>query len=384
MKILFTGGGTGGHIMPIIAVIRELKKLHQKEFFFGYPENEKKLEIFFIGPKDDFSLIIFSQEGIKVKTVLAGKIRRYWGIKPFFENVIDLFKLPIGIIQGFFYVFFMAPDLIFSKGGYGSIPAVIAGWILRIPVLLHESDVIPGMTNLLLSKFALRIFTSFPKTKKIPTSKIILVGNPIREGLLSEEKTEVKSFFRIESEKPVILVLGGSQGSQRINNKILEILPELLKNFELIFQCGTENLRQVKGESNAVIKDELKKFFHLFSFLKEDEIKKAYAACDMILSRAGSTTIFEIAAAGKPSILIPLPESAQNHQVENAYSYSKTEAAIVLEESNITAHFLLGKMKYLLENPEEMKIMSENAIKFSKPQAAKEIAKYILASCLRK
>jgi len=370
--------------MPIIAVIRELKKLHQKEFFFGYPENEKKLEIFFIGPKDDFSLIIFSQEGIKVKTVLAGKIRRYWGIKPFFENVIDLFKLPIGIIQGFFYVFFMAPDLIFSKGGYGSIPAVIAGWILRIPVLLHESDVIPGMTNLLLSKFALRIFTSFPKTKKIPTSKIILVGNPIREGLLSEEKTEVKSFFRIESEKPVILVLGGSQGSQRINNKILEILPELLKNFELIFQCGTENLRQVKGESNAVIKDELKKFFHLFSFLKEDEIKKAYAACDMILSRAGSTTIFEIAAAGKPSILIPLPESAQNHQVENAYSYSKTEAAIVLEESNITAHFLLGKMKYLLENPEEMKIMSENAIKFSKPQAAKEIAKYILASCLRK
>ncbi|PIP22884.1 MAG: hypothetical protein COZ91_03230 [Candidatus Nealsonbacteria bacterium CG_4_8_14_3_um_filter_39_7] len=384
MKILFTGGGTGGHILPIIAVLRELKKLHQKNARIGRTPKEKNLDIFYIGPKDNFGDLLFAQEGIKVKNVLAGKIRRYWGIKSFFENIADFFKTPIGIIQSFFYIFFTAPDLIFSKGGYGSIPAVIAGWILRIPIFLHESDAVPGLSNKILAKFASRIFTSFPKTKNFPLSKTILVGDPIRNELLEGDRGEAKEFFKIESEKQVVMIMGGSQGSQRINDKVLEILPEMLKNFEIILQCGEENFQQVRAEANAIINEESKKYFHIFPFLKEADLKKAFAICDIIVSRAGSASIFEISALGKPSILIPLPESAQNHQVENAYSYARTGAAIVLEESNITPYFLLGKIKNLLDDPEEIRIMSDGAKSFSKPQATKEIAKYLLDSSLGK
>jgi len=180
------------------------------------------------------------------------------------------------------------------------------------------------------------------------------------------------------------MIMGGSQGSQRINDKVLEILPEMLKNFEIILQCGEENFQQVRAEANAIINEESKKYFHIFPFLKEADLKKAFAICDIIVSRAGSASIFEISALGKPSILIPLPESAQNHQVENAYSYARTGAAIVLEESNITPYFLLGKIKNLLDDPEEIRIMSDGAKSFSKPQATKEIAKYLLDSSLGK
>jgi len=373
MKILFTGGGTAGHILPIIAIVREIRKFYQN------PD----LQIFYIGPRDEFSSTLLSQEGIQVKHVFSGKIRRYFTIKAFFQNLFDvLFKIPAGILQAFFYIFFLAPDLIFSKGGFGSIPAVISGWCLRVPIFLHESDVSPGLANRFLSKFALEIFVSFPKTEHFSPKKLILVGNPIRREILEGSKEEAKKLFKLSQRKPVIFILGGSQGAQRINDKILEILSEFLKNFEIIHQTGDKNFKEVDKESKAMLPKELAPFYHLFPFLKEDELKQAYAACDLVVSRAGSGSIFEIAAVGKPSILIPLQESAQNHQIKNAYAYGETKAAIVLEESNFTPHFFLGKLKYLFsQQSEELKKMAKAAREFSKPLAAKIIASYLI-DCL--
>jgi len=369
MKILFTGGGTGGHIFPIVAISREIRKICPKE----------KIEFFYIGPRDDFGEILLSQEGIKVKTILAGKIRRYFDFKSFFENLIDIFiKIPLGILQAFFYLFFLAPDLIFSKGGFGSIPAVLSGKLLGVPIFLHESDAIPGMANRFLARFSLEIFVSFPKTLYFPEEKMILVGNPIRREILEGSKEEAKEYFKLVGGKPLVLILGGSQGAQRINDKILEILPEILKNFELIHQGGEKNFSQVKEEAKVMIVKNFEKYYHLFPFLKEEELKMAYAACDLIVSRAGAGTIFEIAALGKPAILIPLPEAAQDHQLKNAYTFAETGATKVLEEKNFTPHFFWERLRYLFSHPEELEKMIRAAKEFSKPNAARIIAGYIV------
>ncbi|UZE92951.1 MAG: UDP-N-acetylglucosamine--N-acetylmuramyl-(pentapeptide) pyrophosphoryl-undecaprenol N-acetylglucosamine transferase [Candidatus Nealsonbacteria bacterium] len=370
MKILFTGGGTGGHVFPIIAVVREIRKFSPK----------KKLDFHYIGPKDEFSKLLLSQEDIKVKQVLAGKMRRYFDFKAFFQNLIDIFfKIPVGILQSFFYIFFLAPDLIFSKGGFGSIPSIIAGWILRVPIFLHEADAIPGLANRFLAGLSVELFISFPKTPYFSERRMLLVGNPIRRELLEGSKKEGKEFFKLSGEKPLILVLGGSQGAQRINDKILEILPVFLKEFELIHQCGEKNFKQVKAEAKVMMNKDLEKYYHLFPFLKEEELKKAYAVCDLVVSRAGSGSIFEIAALGKPSILVPLPESAQGHQLKNAYTYAANGAAMVLEEENFTPRFFLEKLKHLFSQPEELKKMKKAAKEFSKPLAAKTIAGYLLS-----
>ncbi len=369
MKILFTGGGTGGHVVPIIAITREIRRINQKT----------DLQFFYLGPKDEFGSILLSQEGIKVREVFAGKIRRHSGWKSFLQNFADVcLKIPIGVLQSFFYIFFLSPDMIFCKGGFGSIPGVIAAKLLLVPVFLHESDIIPGVANQFISRFALEIFVSFPGTEYFPLKKMILVGNPIRREVLEGSKTEGESFFKLSSAKPVVLILGGSQGAQRINDKILEILPNLLENFEVIHQCGEKNFEQVKAESKVMMNESLEKFYHLFPFLKEPELRHAYAAADIICSRAGSGSIFEIAAVGKPSILIPLPESAQNHQVKNAYAYQETGACQVLEEANFTPHFFLEKLKSLFSQPETLIEMTKATKDFSKPEAARTIANYLV------
>lgn len=369
MKILFTGGGTGGHIFPIIAIVRELKKISPG----------KKNIFFYLGPKDDFSKALLSKEGIKVRIILSGKLRRYWSLKSLFQNIFDLFfKIPIGILESFFYIFFLAPDLIFSKGGYGSLPVVLAGKMLGVPIFLHESDTVPGMVNKFLARLALEIFVSFPDTPYFPKKKMILVGNPIRRELLEGNKKEAQAFFGLSGEKPVVLILGGSQGAQRINDRILEILPEILKDFELIHQTGQKNFQQVKAEAQVVINQKLAKFYHPFPFLGEEELKNAYAAADLIVARAGSGVIFEIAALGKPSILIPLPESAQEHQIKNAYTFAKNGATIVLEEENFTSHFFLERLRYLFSDQKELERMSLAAKEFSRPKAGQIIAEYII------
>ncbi len=374
MKILFTGGGTGGHVLPIIGITREILRIYPQE----------KIQFFYIGPKDEFGEIFLSHEGIKVKRVLSGKIRRYRDWKSISQNLVDcLFKIPVGVFQAFFYIFFLAPDLIFSKGGFGSLPGVIAGWVLQIPIFLHESDLTPGLANRFLSRFSLEIFVSFPKTEWFPPKKMILVGNPIRREILEGSRERAKKLFKLSDKKPVILILGGSQGAQRINDKILEILSELLTNFELIHQCGEKNFKEVRAEAKVVITKDLKEYYHLSPFLKEEELKHAYQAADLIVSRAGSGSIFEIAAVGKPSILVPLPEAAQNHQVKNAYSYAENEACLVMEEANFTPRFFLEKLKYFFAHPEELEKMQKGAKEFAKPLAAKITAEYLVSYLTR-
>ena len=365
MKIVFTGGGTAGHIFPIIAIAREIKRNNPNGNF----------QFFYIGPEDKFAKNLFYREGIEVKTIFAGKIRRYFS----FQNIIDIFKIPIGILQAFYHIFIISPDLIFSKGGYGSIPVIFAGWSLLVPIFIHESDVVPGVANKIASKFALEIFTAFPveRNSYFPAKKIISVGNPIREVILFKPNN-FKEILKLTGEKPVLFFIGGSQGAQKINDELLSDLSGFLRDFEVIHQSGKNNFNQVLKESEVVIKEDLKKYYHLYPFLDERELSSAFAAADLIISRAGAGTIFEIAAIGKPSILVPLENSAQDHQVKNAYAYAESGSAIVIEEVNFRAHFLLKRIKQLFSQKGRLREMSIMAKEFSRPEAARIIAEYII------
>ncbi|MDP4007128.1 MAG: undecaprenyldiphospho-muramoylpentapeptide beta-N-acetylglucosaminyltransferase [bacterium] len=369
MKILFTGGGTGGHVVPLVAVARALFEI----------KREEDLDLFYLGPKDTFSDMLLSQEGIGIFHVSAGKLRRYGGAKAILQNIVDvLFKNPLGFLQAFWKLFFLAPDLIFSKGGYGSLPATIAGWLLGVPIFLHESDSVPGLANRIATKFSTMVFTSFPRNEHFPKAKALLLGNPVRTEVLKGSKDQAAQFFHLEGQKPLVFIMGGSQGAKRVNEMLLIILEEALKTFELIHQTGEKNYAEMKKETDAILSEEARKAYHAVPFLKETELRDAYAAANLVVARAGSGSIFEIAAVGKPAILIPLPESAQNHQVTNAYEYARTGAAAVLEQANLTPHFFLEKVKNLLQNPQELEKMSQAAKNFAKPGSANNIAKYLL------
>ncbi|MDP3093224.1 MAG: UDP-N-acetylglucosamine--N-acetylmuramyl-(pentapeptide) pyrophosphoryl-undecaprenol N-acetylglucosamine transferase [bacterium] len=388
MKIVLTGGGSGGHIFPLIAVVREIKSLYlQKRLeeslnVFGEAKGRAKyqesLEFRYLGPRDDFSLILLAQEGVRTKEIAAGKLRRYLDWQSFLDNLVDIFlRTPLGIMQSFFDLFFFAPDLIFSKGGYGSFPVVVAGWFLGIPIFLHDSDVDPGLANQLLAKFAKKILVSFPKTERFPPSKMILTGNPVRKELLYGNPLEAKEVLNIAGGKPVIIIIGGSQGAQRINDLILAILPNMLKYFEILHQIGEKNFVKTRAEAVVTVPKGREKYYHPFPFLREEDYKQALSICDLIVARAGGGTIFEIAAAGKPSILIPYPEAAQGHQLKNAYSFAAGGATVIMEEANLTPNFFLEKLKNLFSRPGELEKMAKASRNFAKPEAARDIASII-------
>jgi UDP-N-acetylglucosamine--N-acetylmuramyl-(pentapeptide) pyrophosphoryl-undecaprenol N-acetylglucosamine transferase len=205
---------------------------------------------------------------------------------------------------------------------------------------------------------------------------MIEAGNPVRNGLLAGNKEEAKKVFNLTGEKPVVLILGGSQGSERINEVILDVLVSILQDFEIIHQTGIAGFRRVQNESLAIIDEKLRKYYHPYFFLDDKELALAYAASDCVLARSGAGTIFEIALIRKPSILIPLPESAQNHQVRNAYAYAKNGACLVLEEGNFTHNFFLEKLKEVFK--EDKETMIKGAESFAKPFAATIISRYIL------
>lgn len=360
MRILLTGGGTGGHLFPIIAITRELKKISD-------------LELLFIGP-DDFSKNLLEKEGIRVKTILAGKLRRYFSP----EIILDFLKMPIGLFQAFWHIFIFMPDVTFGKGGYGSLPAVLISWLFRIPILLHESDTLPGLSNRFLSRFAKRIAISFSKTEEFfPSQKTALIGNPVRIELTRGSKEEAKRIFGLESNKPILLIIGGSQGAQAINEIILSVLPQLLEKYELIWQTGEINYNSVEEEIKQM-SDLRPTNCRLFSFLNENQLKHALVVADLIISRAGAGNIFEIAVCGRPSILIPLPESASNHQKENAFEYAKKGATVVLEQANLTPNLFLGEISHLLNNPGLLQKMSDSARSFARPEAAQKIVEELI------
>lgn len=369
MRILLTGGGTGGHIFPLIAVAKSIKEQLRKAGVM------KDIEFLFIGDLRKIDRQVFDKEEITVKQIFTAKIRRYFS--PL--NFLGIFTFPLGILQSFWYLFWFMPDVIFSKGGYGSVPVIIAGWVYHIPILIHESDIVPGLANRIAGKFASRIAVSFaPTVNSFSLKKTVITGNPVRDSIVSGNKENAKNKFKIQDSLPVIFVIGGSQGAQSINNIIGKSLPQLLDKVHIIHQCGQQNIESCqKNLEDLHLSDELKNRYHYFGFIGE-ELADIYALADLVITRAGANTLAEIMACRKPSIIIPLASSAGNHQEKNALYFVEKGVGILLEEENLQGSLFINLVISTLQNKEKLEDMVKNIDKIAISNAKKIIAKGVI------
>ncbi len=372
MKIVFTAGGTGGHFYPIIAVAEALRDIVK----------ERKLldpELYYAAPSPYDKKLLFEYD-IKFKRIAAGKLRRNGIVRNFF----DLFKTAWGVLVSVIQIFFIYPDVIFGKGGYASFPTLLAGKLFRIPVVIHESDAVPGRVNRWAGKFAERIAVSYPEAASyFPGEKVAHTGNPLRQSILHPVKEGAEEFLHLESGIPTILILGGSQGAQAINEALLGALPTLLLRYQVIHQTGTANFTVTEQTAGVILeKHTHKERYHPFPYLNELALRMSAGTASLVISRAGST-IFEIAAWGLPSIIIPIPESISHDQVKNAFSYARSGACTVIEQDNLTPNVLVSEVDRIIEDTGHATKMREAAQKFADLGASRKIAIALLDIALK-
>ena len=309
-KIILTGGGTAGHVTPNLALIPALKEA-------GY-------EIRYIGSYQGIERRLIENAGIPYDGISSGKLRRYFDLK----NFSDPFRVLKGYGEARRLLKRHRPDVIFSKGGFVAVPVVLAAKHFKIPVIIHESDMTPGLANKICIPSAAKVCCNFPETLKyLPADKAILTGSPIRADLLQGDRLAGLNYSHLSSEKPILMVIGGSLGSVAVNQAVRAILPRLLENFQIIHICGKGNLDESLIGTPGYVQYEY----------VDAPLKHLFAAADVVISRAGANSICELLALKKPNLLIPLPASAsRGDQILNAASFAKQGFSKVLEEEQIT------------------------------------------------
>ena len=375
MTIAFTGGGTGGHFYPIIAIAEALQDIVREEHLI-------QPKLYYLAPSQFDEKALFDN-GITYVNIPAGKVRRYFSIK----NIADLFVTLHGTIQAISNLYNLYPDVVVSKGGYGSVPTLIAARILGIPVIIHESDAKPGRANLMAANFAKKIAISFESAAqyfpKRVQNKIARTGIPIRKALMRIELQGAQQYLGLEKDVPTLLIIGGSQGSIKINDAIISSLVELVSFANVIHQTGQTNFKTVQEVAKVVLANSPHVArYHPFNYLSEVSLQRVAGVADLVVSRAGANSIAEIGLWKKPAVLIPIPESISHDKRTNAYAYARTGAAIVIEEENLTPHLLVAEVKRIITDPEMMKKMSASAEGFTDPDAARILAREVLATAL--
>ncbi len=326
-RIILTGGGTAGHVTPNMALIPFLKEA-------GY-------DIQYIGSHNGMERKLIEEIDIPYHGISSGKLRRYFDIK----NFSDPFKVLKGYTEASRLMRKLKPSVVFSKGGFVTVPVVLAAKRRGIPVIIHESDITPGLANKISIPAATKVCCNFPETLKyLPAEKSVLTGSPIRQELFSGSKEEGLALCGFDGSKPVLLVMGGSLGAVAINRSLRENIDALLEQFHIIHLCGNGNL-----DESLLDKEGYKQF----EYAKE-ELTHLFAASDLIISRAGANAICELLALKKPNILIPLPASqSRGDQLLNAASFEKSGYSYVLQEEELTKDSLLKAVQYVYDEREE-------------------------------
>jgi len=372
MRIVLAGGGSGGHFYPLIAVAQELLDI----------VDEKKMtepEIFYLSVSPYDTGLLY-QNNISFRRIYAGKMRKYASL----QNGVDFIKTLIGVPHSLFLLFSLYPDIVFTKGGYPSVPVVFAARILGIPVFVHDSDVVPGRANLFAARFAERIAVSYPEAipffeEKAKKEKIAYTGNPIRKEVRSPLSEDAHTYFNLDRNVPTVLILGGSQGAEHINNTVFGALEEFLKTHQVIHQIGKDNFKSFQELTSVILHNSsFSSRYHPFPSLSSFEMVAAAGASDIIVSRAGSGSIFEIAQWEKPALLVPIPEHISRDQKKNAYAYARAGGCEVIEQQNFTPHILLSEVKRILSDASAQSRMIKGARAFKKPDAARNIAEEIV------
>ncbi len=323
-RIILTGGGTAGHVTPNIALVPRLRELDY--------------DIQYIGSYDGIEKKLIEELGIPYYGIASGKLRRYFDLK----NFTDPFRVAKGFFQAKKLLKQLKPDLIFSKGGFVTVPVVQAAKGLGIPVVIHESDMTPGLANRLAIPAASKVCCNFPETVSLlPEGKAVMTGCPIREELRRGNRLAGLKFCGFTADKPVLLIIGGSLGSVAVNNAIRGILPELLKTFQVVHLCGSGNLDESLAGTPGYVQ---------YEYIKQ-ELADLFALADIVVSRAGANAICELLELRKPNLLIPLSAAAsRGDQILNAKSFQKQGFSIMLEEEQITPELLTGKIMELYKN----------------------------------
>lgn len=326
-KILLTGGGTAGHVMPHLALVPYLRD-------GGY-------HIDYIGSYDGIERTLIEKENIPYYGIASGKLRRYFDLK----NFTDLFRIKLGILQATYRIKKLKPDVVFSKGGFVTVPVVIGAWLNRVPIIIHESDMTPGLANKIALKFAAKICTTFSKTLKyVPADKGIHTGSPIRSSLFAGSRKEGLKFTGFTGDKPVLMMTGGSLGATAMNDTLRKSLSQLTETYDIVHLCG-------KGNADPGLTDTAG--YRQYEFVGP-EMAHVYAMADLIIARAGSNTITEILALKKPNLLIPLPASqSRGDQILNAAAYEEAGYSMVLEQEAMTVDSLCDAITDLYTNRQQ-------------------------------
>jgi len=325
-KIILTGGGTAGHVTPNIAMIPRLKEM-------GY-------EISYIGTYNGIEKKLIEEIGIPYYGISSGKLRRYFDLR----NFTDPFRVNKGFGDAKKILKQIKPNVVFSKGGFVTVPVVLMAAHLKIPVVIHESDMTPGLANKIALPKATKICCNFPETKELFSDRATVTGTPIRQELFNGNKEKAREFCGFTDDKPVVMVVGGSTGSVAVNKAIWGCLDELLKTFNVIHLTG-------KGKTNPDIKD--KAGYVQYEFIKE-QLADMFALADVVISRAGANAICELLAIRKPNLLIPLSKAAsRGDQILNAQSFEKSGYSYVIEEEAVSNETLLSGIKEVYENREK-------------------------------
>lgn len=322
-KILLTGGGTAGHVTPNIALLPDLKA--------------NGFEIRYIGSYEGMEKQLITAQGILYSGIATGKFRRYLSAK----NLTDPFRVIKGYTQAKKLIREYKPDIVFSKGGFVAVPVVLAAGKYNIPVIIHESDMTPGLANKLCIKTASKICCNFPETVKLlPADKAVLTGTPIRRELLEGSKKAGLEFTGLSADKPILMMMGGSTGSRAVNNALRSALPKLLNDFQVIHLCGKGNLDESLKQPGYV----------QYEYISS-ELKDLFAAADIVLSRAGANAICELLALKKPNVLVPLPAAvSRGDQILNANSFQKQGFSVVLDEEKLTDDSLCNAIRQVYDN----------------------------------
>jgi len=373
MKILFTGGGTGGHFYPIIAVAQELTRLAEEEKFVP-------AQMYFMSDGAYNKRALFDNN-ITYMYAPAGNLRIYFSLK----NIWSLIKIFFGILQAIWRIFILFPDVIFSKGGYGSVPALVAARLFGIPVVIHECDTVPGRVNLWSGKFATKIAVSYPEAAEFfPKEKTAVTGNPIRKDFFSPVYAGSHEFFGFDPALPVIYVTGGSSGSAKMNDTIVDILPRLIETTQVIIQTGRESFDDILKRTSYVLESSGKQErCKVYDYVNASALRMIGGIATLVISRAGST-IFEIAAWGTPSIIVPGDASVfhNDHQRKNAYAYARVGACVVIEDKNLRPNILYSEIERILQSTDIQKTMHEGAQSFADVKSAERIARELLTIAL--
>lgn len=355
MRIMLTGGGTGGATVPLLAIAEEFlaRGIFSKEDFF------------YLGTKTGPERKMVEEFGIPFRSIFSGKLRRYAS----FWLLVDPLFLVLGFFQSLWFIFVKRPEVVLSVGGFVSVPVVWAAWIFRKKILIHQQDIRTGLANRLMTPFANRVTVSFEKSlQDFPKEKTVFTGNAVRKSIEAGSREKAKEIFHLEENVPLILVTGGGTGSERINMLLKNSLDELLQFSQII---------HLTGKNRGSIENIVNPRYHSYEMLTS-ELKHAFTASDVVVSRAGLSTLSELSILGKPSIIIPISHS---HQEENAHYFFSKHAVKVLEEKKVTPDEFVQTIRELVFEENMRKSLSENIKKIMPQNGREKIVEEIINLC---